>query len=73
MTAVLTSADQMLRFNQAQVRAALKLYLRTGMLPTRGVRVRDLLGQAGKHTAKTYANSRAACTAAISDLDKLLA
>lgn len=73
MTAVLTTADQMRRFNQAQVRAALRLYLRTGMLPNRGVTMGMLLEQAGKHTGCTYTKRRGACAAAIADLDKLLA
>lgn len=69
---VLTSADQMRRFNQAQVRAALKLYLRTGMLPTRSVTMGALLEQAGKHTGKAYMKSRRSCSTAIEDLDELL-
>lgn len=73
MTTVLTTADQMRRFNQAQVRAALRLYLRIGMLPSRGVTMGMLLEQAGKHTGCTYAKRRGSCTTAIADLDKLLA
>lgn len=73
MTTVLTTADQMRRFNMAQVRAALRLYLRIGMLPSRGVTMGMLLEQASAHTGYAYPKWRSACTTAIADLDKLLA
>lgn len=69
---VLTTNEQMVRWNQAQLRAALLLYLATGILPANGVRMRDLLKRAGWHTGRVYMNSRRSCSIAIADLTKLL-
>jgi hypothetical protein len=60
------------RWNQAQVRAALRLYLKTGILPTRGATMGRLLTQAGAHTGKLYMKSRRSCDIAIADLTELL-
>lgn len=72
MSTVLTTNAQMVRWNQAQLRAALKLYLKTGMLPSRNVTMGDLLKRAGYHTGKVYVRSRRSCQIAIDDLNKLL-
>ncbi|TXH15266.1 MAG: hypothetical protein E6R03_07505 [Hyphomicrobiaceae bacterium] len=69
----LTTPDQMRRFHMAQVRAAIKLYAKTKLVPTRGVTITKLLEMAGTYTGDKYFCSQQGYEAAIKDLDNLLA
>lgn len=53
------------------LRSSINLYLKTGMIPTRGVTISRMLAIAGQTTGKTY--KRGQGCAAIADLDTWLA
>lgn len=55
-------------FRLHTLRSALKLYLATGMKPTRGVGLKQMLQLATEFTGKTYANSKAQGAQALVDL-----
>ena len=67
MSAILTTFQQR-RFNMAQVKVALRLYLNTGMLPHYRVTLTKLLAQATQYTKRTYPRSRKGCELAMADL-----
>lgn len=52
--------------------SAIGLWLKTGMLPTRGVGVRDMARMATEYTGKQYAGSKKGLAQAKADLDQVV-
>ena len=50
----ITGADAMNYFRALHVRMALQMYIKTGLLPTRGVGPARMLALATEYTGKTY-------------------
>lgn len=55
-------------YRAMQLRMAIKLYVKCGMIPTRGVGIKKMLAVASGYTGKRYAASRAVATLAVDDL-----
>jgi hypothetical protein len=56
----ITGQDAMLYFKAAQLKGFIKLYMNTGMIPTRGVGIKSMLAQAAAitKTKKPYKTSK---------------
>jgi hypothetical protein len=65
----LTAPGARERFHAMQLRSALRLYAKSGMLVTRGASPKRLLALVTNYTGKRYANSAKGHAAAIADLD----
>jgi hypothetical protein len=60
--------DAVSLYRVMQLRMALGLYAKCGMIPTRGVGPKRMLGIASEYTGKRYAATRAHATLAVDDL-----
>ena len=65
----LVGPDAMEFFRAATLKGALGLYAKTGMKPTRGVNLTDMLALAKRYTGKTYPKTRDGAAAAAADVD----
>jgi len=61
--------DGVFFYRAIQLRTFMKLYRKTGLIPTRGVGAKQMLAIATEYTAKTYKNSPAQMDQAIEDLN----
>lgn len=64
----LTGPDSMQFFRAIQLRAAISLYMKTGMIPTRGVTITKMLRAAKEFTGKVYGNNLPGYATAMADL-----
>lgn len=65
---ILTGNDAHELYRAMQIRSAIGLYMKTGMIPTRGVTITKLLRAAKQYTGKIYGRTPAAYAVAINDL-----
>lgn len=72
-TVTMTGPDAMHFYRAVQLRSAISLYMKTGMIPTRGVTITKMLRAAKEYTGKIYGRSLPAYAIAIADLDVWIA
>lgn len=66
----LLTGDAIEFYRRAQLKAFIGLYIKTGMIPTRGVTISKMLKLATEITGQTYKNNREGWLKAEADLDK---
>lgn len=66
------TGDAIELFRYATLRSAIGLYKKTGMIPTRGVGIRQMLAQAAKITGKKGYTTGKGIDLALADLEKTI-
>jgi len=62
------TGDAIQLYAAAQLRGSITLYIKCGLIPTRGVTIRRMLDITKKYTGKDYKNSRGEQQRAVEDL-----
>ena len=66
---VYSGADAVTFFAAKNLKICISLYMKTGIIPTRGVTISKMLKLAHRYTGKTYKNGVVGWSACVADLD----